>query len=125
MPNRRYLAWRLTSPKATAKLLVLGTSNLAPSKEDGKADYGRANAVDAYEKNAISLRRQPLAVACLISADRLKLSVCAGIQKGPGGLPGWRALRYLPAFTQDPQTHHLFYEPSEDLHFDIVVLAVA
>jgi len=46
MPNRRYLAWRLISPAATAKLFSFRTSNLPPSKEGGEGDCDRANRED-------------------------------------------------------------------------------
>jgi len=59
MPNRRYLAWRLISPVAIAKLFIFRTNNLPPSKEGGEGDCGRANQMDAYEQKAVSLRRQP------------------------------------------------------------------
>jgi hypothetical protein len=68
MPNRRYLAWRLISPVATAKLFSLRTSNLPPSKEGGEGDCGRTNKLDAYQQKLVSSRRQPLSEPCLVPA---------------------------------------------------------
>jgi len=68
MPNRRYLAWRLLSPVAIAKLFSNRESNLPPSKEGGEGDCGRANQMDAYEQKAVSLRRQPFIQPCLVPA---------------------------------------------------------
>ncbi len=59
MSNRRYLAWRLISPAAVAKLFNFRTSNLPPSKEGGQGDCDGANQVEVYEQKAVSLRRQP------------------------------------------------------------------
>ena len=68
MPNRRYLAWRLTSPVAIAKLFSFRTSNLPPLKEGGKADCGRANPMGVYEQKVVSLKRQPFIQPCLLPA---------------------------------------------------------
>jgi hypothetical protein len=68
MPNRRYLAWRLISSAAIAKLFTFGTSNLPASKEGGQADCGRANQMDAYEQKVVSLKRLPFLHLCLVPA---------------------------------------------------------
>ena len=57
MPNRRYLAWRLISASATAKLFSFGTSNLPPSKEGGQGDCDGANQMELHEQNVVALRR--------------------------------------------------------------------
>jgi len=69
MPNRRYLAWRLISPAAIAKLFIFSSSNLPPSKEGGQGDCGRANKLDAYEQKAVSFRRQPFNPSSLVPAS--------------------------------------------------------
>ena len=69
LPEKRisqYLAWRLVSPVAIAKLFTFGTSNLPPSKEAGKPDCGPANPMDAHEQKAASFKRQPFIGPCLV-----------------------------------------------------------
>jgi hypothetical protein len=53
MPNGCYLAWRLISPVATAKLFSFKTSNLPPSKEAGQGDCGPPNQMDTYGQKVL------------------------------------------------------------------------
>jgi|GEM_PF-1990326 len=72
MPNHRYLAWRLISSAAIAKLFTFGTSNLPASKEGGEGDCSRANQMDAYEQKVVSLRHLPFIQPCLVPANRVR-----------------------------------------------------
>jgi len=71
MPNRRYLASRLISPAAKAKLFSFRTSNLPPSKEGGQGDcppQADANKTVPYEQKVPSVRHQPFIQPSLVPA---------------------------------------------------------